>query len=59
MTKEKMISLTKYLSDLTIKLEADVPTKHQEHPKSYKTFIQNEIAAAKQKLAVSELTEKK
>ena len=51
MTKEKMVSLKKYMSDLTNRLESPViPEKHKGHPEHFKAFLRNEIRMVKQKL---------
>ena len=50
MTKEKIASLTKYMSDLNNKLKEPVPTKHIGHSETYKQFLKNEIAMVKNTL---------
>ncbi len=43
MTKEKLLSLTKYLARCKELLEMTVPHKHENHPDSYKTYLRHEI----------------
>lgn len=50
MTKEQLISLNKYLTDLTYKLEAPVPPKHSTHPTTYHQFLRREIEAVRTKI---------
>jgi len=54
MTKEKLVSLKRYLDDLTNKL-GTTPTKHKDHPKTYEQFLRREIAAVKGKLEAAAL----
>lgn len=55
MTKEKKASLTKYVQELTNKLETAVPSKHKGHPESYKQFLQREITIVKAQLEAAKL----
>lgn len=51
MTKEKLVSLKKYMTDMTNRLESpNTPEKHKGHPEHYKAFLRNEIRMVKQKL---------
>lgn len=44
MTKDKLIKLTKYQSEIKDKLSStSVPEKHKGHPESYKGFLKNEL----------------
>lgn len=43
MTKEKLVSLKRYLDHLTNRLSSPTPEKHQSHPQTYKAFLENEI----------------
>jgi hypothetical protein len=55
MTKEKLVSLNRYLDDLTNKLNSLVPAKHAKHPDTYKQFLSREIEAVKAKLERAKL----
>lgn len=55
MTKEKLYSLTVYRNELKGKLESEVPEKHITHPKSYKTFLLNELSVVEAKLDEAKL----
>lgn len=50
MNKEQLISLNKYLIDLTHRLQGDIPKKHKNRVVSYHRFLRNEISSVKQKL---------
>lgn len=51
MTKEKLVSLTKYKNELTEKLRSgEVPIKHVDHPNSYINFLKNELKIVTAKL---------
>ena len=50
MTKEKLISLNKYVSDLQNRLSSPVPAKHKDHPETYKDFLKHEIKMVTDKL---------
>ena len=55
MTKEKIISLNKYLTGLKDKLTARTPSKHKDHPATYKQFLEREIRAVSLKLDEAKL----
>lgn len=55
MTKEKLISLEKYLDDLKSKLTSPVPEKHEASPATYKHFLNNEIRLTKSKIESAKL----
>ena len=44
MTKEKMNSLMKHVSNLKDKLNGPVPPKHAHRPTQYHNFLRNDIA---------------
>ncbi len=50
MTKDKKISLQKYVLDLTNKLSAPTPAKHKDHPETYKNFLRREISIVSKQL---------
>lgn len=50
MTKEKVLSLTKYLNDLTSKLNSPTPDKHRNRPQQYKELLEREIFKVKKTL---------
>ena len=52
MSKEKLISLTKYANDLKNKLSDAVPEKHRAHAKEYKHFLEKELKAANAKVEI-------
>lgn len=43
LTKEKVVSLTKYQSQLKDRLSAPIPEKHKDSPKTYKQFLEREL----------------
>lgn len=43
MTREKKISLTKYLNQCQERLKAPVPEKHKHRPTQYKELLEREI----------------
>lgn len=44
MSKEKLISLTKYQSDLKNKADSkEIPTKHINRERQYRDFLSNEL----------------
>jgi hypothetical protein len=55
MTKEKLVSLTKYVLDLKAKLETAVPEKHKNNPTTYHNFLRNEIRMTTIKLEAAKL----
>lgn len=55
MTKEKLIKLTKYMNDLSDKLNASIPDKHKDSPNTYKNFLKHEINLVKSKLEAAKL----
>jgi hypothetical protein len=54
LSKEKLISLNKYLTDMKNKLEdvnqGNVPKKHENNPVSYKLFLVREIGTVQKQL---------
>lgn len=50
MTKEKLQSLKKYISDLKSKLESPLPEKHKGHKHTYHEFLNNEIKKTQAKI---------
>lgn len=44
MTKDKRVSLEKYVKGLVQKLADPTPSKHKGHPETYKNFLKREIA---------------
>ena len=50
MSKEKLISLTKYADDLKSKLQAGPTKKHVNHPASYKLFLERELDSVSKKI---------
>jgi uncharacterized protein YpmS len=54
-SKEKTLSLTKYLSDLKNKLSSQLPEKHKNRECQYKQFLNNEIKTVSAKLEVLKL----
>ncbi len=55
MNKEKLISLTKYQSDLKSKLSDPIPSKHKHRPAEYKNFLKNEIRIVSDKIDAAKL----
>jgi hypothetical protein len=55
MTKEKLISLQKYLTDLSNRLTAPVPEKHKDSEATYRYFLRNEIRMVNAKLEAAKL----
>jgi hypothetical protein len=49
-TKEKVVSLTKYLDSLKSKLTDKTPDKHKNREETYKQFISREIEMTEAKL---------
>lgn len=54
-SKEKLISLNKYLSSLKDKLSSPTPEKHKDHPETYKQFLEREIRAVGLKLEAAKI----
>lgn len=50
LSKEKTLSLNKYLVDLKNRQSSAIPFKHLGHPNEYKHFLQSEIKAVQSKL---------
>ena len=56
MTKEKIISLNKYLSNLNDRInDKVVPEKHKGHPDTYRAFLAREIDMVKRQLEEAKL----
>lgn len=56
MTKEKIVSLTKYLNEMKNKLDSSIPEKWAHSPESYKNFLQREVRLTAKKLDDAKLT---
>ena len=50
MAKDKMSNLVTYQQELKYKLTGPVPTKHTNHPETYKAFLKNELRIVESKL---------
>lgn len=50
MSKEKLISLTKYASDIKSKLSSPLPEKQKNRPAQYKQFLERELSATNAKI---------
>lgn len=50
MSKEKLISITKYANEIKNKLSDVVPSKHKNHANQYKAFLEKELKAANAKV---------
>lgn len=50
MSKEKVISLTKYANDLKSRLSSPVPDKHKNRQSSYTNYLKNELDSVNAKL---------
>ncbi len=55
MNKDKQISLTAYLTQLTNRKSSTLPAKHKDHPKTYVAFLDNEIRIVKAQLDAARL----
>lgn len=55
MTKEKIVSLTKYLQSLNNRLTSSIPDKHKNHPETFMAFLKNEVEAVSKQLADAKL----
>lgn len=55
MSKQKILNLTKYVSDMKNRLTAPLPEKHKDHEKEYKQFLNNEVQMANGKLEALKL----
>lgn len=55
MTKEKLVSLTKYVADLKSRLSDSIPEKHKNSPTTYHDFLRNEIRMTEIKLDAAKL----
>jgi len=55
MTKEKVLSLEKYLELCKSKKTSAIPLKHKGHPESYLRFLDNEIRMVSIKLEAVKL----
>lgn len=55
MTKEKLISLEKYLGRMKDRLTMFIPQKWSHSPKTYKQFLQNEINQVSSKIEKAKL----
>lgn len=50
MTREKLLSLSKYVVDMQNKLDSIIPEKHKHRVEEYKEFLRREIRIHKMKL---------
>lgn len=50
MAKDKMSNLVTYQQELKYKLTGPVPTKHTNHPETYKAFLKNELRIVEAKI---------
>lgn len=55
MTREKRISLEKYVVEMTGKLNAPVPEKHKNNPTTYMNFVKRELSQTIRKLEEEKL----
>lgn len=55
MTKEKVVSLNKYVQDIKNRLTSPVPPKHSGHPDTYKRFLENELKSVISRLEAAKL----
>lgn len=56
MTKEKLVSLTRYLDNLTSRLQdTTIPAKHINRVESYHNYLKHEIDMVKSKLEAAKL----
>jgi len=56
MSKEKLISATKYVESLKNKLADGVPAKHRTRAAQYKAFLEKELKAASTKIENLKIT---
>ena len=57
MSKEKVLRLTKYLTEMKDKLSNPIPSKHKDHPDNYKRFLNSEISTTSAKIDALKLVE--
>lgn len=55
MTKEKLVSLKRYLDEMTNLLNAPLPEKHSKRAEAYKAFIAKEIKGVTAQLEAARL----
>ncbi len=55
LTKDKLVSLTKYLEHLKDRLKAPTPPKHANHPDTFRNFLNNEISIVTKQLDAAKL----
>ncbi len=55
MSKEKIVSLNKYLGGLKERLISPTPVKHLGNPDTYRQFLEREIRAVQLKLDAAKL----
>lgn len=55
MTRDKLLSLTKYLDKLNNMITSPTPDKHIGHPETYRLYLVREIAVVKAKLDEAKL----
>lgn len=60
MTKDSLIKLVKYQTDVKLKLQSvTLPAKHANRPDSYKQFLERELKKVTTKIDTAQLTEVK
>ena len=59
MTKDKIGKLTIYLVGLQARLLDPVPKKHENHPETYKNFLEREIRVVSKQLEEARLEDAK
>jgi len=50
MAKDKLSNLVTYQQELKYKLTGPVPSKHTNHPETYKAFLKNELRIVESKI---------
>lgn len=55
MTKEKIVSLTKYAQELKNRIGDATPIKHKNRATTYKAFLNNELRVVTAKLRAAKL----
>lgn len=52
---DKLQSLTKYQTEIKDKMSSEVPSKHKNHPQTYKVFLTKELRDVNLKLEAIKL----
>jgi hypothetical protein len=55
LSKEKLVSLHKYLAGMKERLISPIPKKHEAHPEAYRAFLNKEVLAVQAKLDAAKL----